>query len=252
MIHARRARARSPRTTRWRWARGDGRDERRAFHFLQGGRSWSSRSARRLPKHNMAANIPAAQDHHPRHQRRRSTSTSATTPIIRCSATRSSCCGSSSRPCKDLLNGTARRAAARAGGDRARARGVARRWPPKHDLRRDADQPVPRDPRVHARRGSGDAIVTHDSGSPRDQICRSIAPAGRALSRLGQVAPARHGARPHHGREARRAGQVLRELHGRCRVRHDRARLRDGGARRHSDPAPSCSTTPPWRSRRRT
>ena len=55
------------------------------------------------------------------------------------------------------------------------------------------------------------------------------------LHGLGQVAPARHRARPRDRRQGRRARQVLRQLHGRRRVRHDRARFRDGGARRHPD-----------------
>ena len=82
-----------------------------------------------------------------------------------------------------------------------------------------------------------DAIVTHDSGSPRDQLLPFYrAGAAARLPRLGQVARARHRARPHHRRQARGARQVLRQLHGRRRLRHDRARLRDRRAHRHPHP----------------
>ncbi len=55
------------------------------------------------------------------------------------------------------------------------------------------------------------------------------------LHGLGQVARARHRAGPDHGRQAGRPRQVLRELHGRRGLRHDRARLRDRRPLRHSD-----------------
>ena len=74
------------------------------------------------------------------------------------------------------------------------------------------------------------AIVTHDSGSPRDQLLpfyRATRP--RGYLGLGQVAPARHRSWSRHRRQGRRAGQVLRQLHGRRGVRHDRPGFRNRG-----------------------
>ena len=82
-----------------------------------------------------------------------------------------------------------------------------------------------------------DAIVTHDSGSPRDQLLpfyRAVPP--RSYLGWGKSHALGTGPRPHHRRQARRSRQVLRQLHGRRRLRHDRARFRDGGALRDPDP----------------
>ena len=126
----------------------------------------------------------------------------------------------------------------RARGARARARGLARRMGADPRLGRGPDDPLPRHRRVHARRWTPrEAIVTHDSGSPRDQLLpfyRAVPP--RSYLGWGKSHALGTGPRPHHRGQARRARQVLRQLHGRRRLRHDRARFRDGGALR--DPHP--------------
>ncbi len=82
----------------------------------------------------------------------------------------------------------------------------------------------------------GDAIVTHDSGSPRDQLLPFyVAKKPRGYIGWGKSHSARHRARPRHRRQGRRARQVLRQLHGRRRIRHDRARFRDRGAQPDPD-----------------
>jgi acetolactate synthase-1/2/3 large subunit len=88
------------------------------------------------------------------------------------------------------------------------------------------------------------AIVTHDSGSPRDEMApfypapvpRSYQGWGKSHALgLGQVPCSGHGAGVDHGRQAGTAGQGDHQLHGRCRLWHGGARLRDGGAGKDSD-----------------
>ena len=80
-------------------------------------------------------------------------------------------------------------------------------------------------------------IITHDSGSPREQLMPFWETTrARLLHGLGQVDPARLRARHHHGRQARRARQALRQRHGRRRHRHDRHGHRDRRAQPHRDP----------------
>ena len=139
-------------------------------------------------------------------------------------------------------------------GDRARC---ARRGWPKWQAKLASDE-RPINPyrviaRVHARRrpeGRHRHARLRQPARPAPAVLQGDAAA--QLHGLGQVAPARHRARPHHRRQGRRTRQVLRQLHGRRRLRHDRPRLRDGGALPASRSAPSCSTTRPWRSRSRT
>ena len=81
-----------------------------------------------------------------------------------------------------------------------------------------------------------EAIVTHNSGSPRERLnpfYRATRP--RGYLGWGKSPSARHRARPGHRRQGRRPRQVLRQLHGRRRLWHDRSRFRDRGALRHPD-----------------
>ena len=80
------------------------------------------------------------------------------------------------------------------------------------------------------------AIVTHDSGSPRDQLLPFYRATRRAVY-LGWGKSHQLGTGPGLGdrRQGRGAGQVLRQLHGRCGVRHDRAGFRNRRALRHAD-----------------
>jgi acetolactate synthase-1/2/3 large subunit len=60
-----------------------------------------------------------------------------------------------------------------------------------------------------------DVIVTHDAGSPRNQLVPFYqAPTPAQLSRLGQVPRTRHRARLDHRRQARRTEKVLCEFMG--------------------------------------
>ena len=87
-------------------------------------------------------------------------------------------------------------------------------------------------------------IMTHDSGSPREQMMPFWeTDRGRLLHGLGQVHAARLRPRHHHGRQARRAEEALRQRDGRRRHRHDRHGHRDRGAQPHRASSPSCSTT---------
>ena len=82
-----------------------------------------------------------------------------------------------------------------------------------------------------------EAIVTHELGQPA-RAAQPLLPGDPAarIYRLGQVAPARHRARPRDRRQGRRTRQVLRQFHGRRGVRDDRPRFRDRGALRDPDP----------------
>ena len=82
----------------------------------------------------------------------------------------------------------------------------------------------------------GNTIITHDAGSPRDQLS-PFWKAGRTivLSRLGQDHPARLRAGAGDGRQAREARQALHQRLGRRRDRLHRHGLRDRGARADSD-----------------
>ena len=80
-------------------------------------------------------------------------------------------------------------------------------------------------------------IITHDAGSPRDQLSPFWADHDAAvLYRLGQDHAARLRARPRHGREARPSRQALHQCLGRRRDRLHRHGFRDRGARADSDP----------------
>ena len=104
------------------------------------------------------------------------------------------------------------------GRGRRRQESLARRMGEASRLRRDADQPVPRDPRPDAHRRprqhhhharlrqparADDAVLGDDRG--------------RLLHGLGQVDPARLRPRHHHGRQAGGTRQALRQYHGRLR-----------------------------------
>ena len=80
-------------------------------------------------------------------------------------------------------------------------------------------------------------IITHDAGSPRDQLSpfwRCTEPLD--LHRLGQDHAARRRPRLCDGRQARQARQALHQRVGRCRDRLHRHGLRGRGARAHPDP----------------
>ena len=80
-------------------------------------------------------------------------------------------------------------------------------------------------------------IITHDAGSPRDQLSpfwRYDDPA--ELHRLGQDHAAGRGPRLRHGRQARQAGQALHQRVGRCGDRLHGHGSRDGRAREDPDP----------------
>ena len=80
-------------------------------------------------------------------------------------------------------------------------------------------------------------IMTHDSGSPREQMMPFWeTTVGGLLHGLGQVHAVRLRPRHHHGRQARRAEQALRQRDGRFRHRHDRHGHRDRGAKPHRHP----------------
>ena len=130
------------------------------------------------------------------------------------------------------------------GRDRGRQEGLARRMGQAFRFRRDADQPVSRDPRPDAHR--------RPRQRHHDPRLRQPARAddavlgdhrGRLLHGLGQVDPARLWARHHHGRQARRAEQALHQRHGRRRHRHDRHGYRNRGAQQDRASSRSCSTT---------
>ena len=92
-------------------------------------------------------------------------------------------------------------------------------------------------------------IITHDAGSPRDQLSPFWRPTTPlVLSRLGQDHPARLRPGARHGRQARQAGQAVHQRVGRCGHRLHGHGFRDGGARAHSRSFPSCSTISRWRS----
>ncbi len=112
------------------------------------------------------------------------------------------------------------------GGDRHKAECLAGALAGQADVRGKTDHAISRHQRVHARGGPGG----RDRHARLRQPSRAVAAvlsrdAATRLSGLGQVAPARHGAGSDDRREGRRAGQILRQLHGRRGVRHDRARL---------------------------
>ena len=79
-------------------------------------------------------------------------------------------------------------------------------------------------------------IITHDAGSPRDQLS-PFWKVGRAvvLYRLGQDHAARLRAWARNGRQAGKTRQALHQRLGRCRDRLHRHGFRDGGARADSD-----------------
>ena len=80
-------------------------------------------------------------------------------------------------------------------------------------------------------------IITHDAGSPRDQLSPFWVDARAAhLYRLGQDDAARLWARPRHGGEARPSGQALHQCLGRRGDRLHRHGFRDRRARADSDP----------------
>ena len=162
----------------------------------------------RLEPHQDAvrARRAARQDHHPFHQRRRRHQQGVSRRPRpgrrrRAGARRADRRG---RPAE----GPGRRQCARLaqGGDRRRQEGLARRMGEAPRFRRDAAQPVPRDPRPDA----------HGRPRQRHHDARFRQPAraddavlgdhrGRLLHGLGQVDPARLWARHHHGRQARGA-----------------------------------------------
>src|SRR5262244_2622763 len=104
-------------------------------------------------------------------------------------------------------------------------------------LERSAHDALPGHRRVHAYGGPAPGYRHARLGEPA-RPAPALLPlrAPAQLPRLGQVARARYGARAHHRGQARRPRQVLRQFHGRRRLRHDRARLRDGRALRDSHP----------------
>ena len=92
-------------------------------------------------------------------------------------------------------------------------------------------------------------IITHDAGSPRDQLSPFWRPTTPlVLYRLGQDHPARLRPGARHGGQARQAGQALHQRVGRCGHRLHGHGFRDGGARAHSRSFRSCSTISRWRS----
>ncbi len=85
------------------------------------------------------------------------------------------------------------------------------------------------------------AIVTHDSGSPRDQLLpfyRATTP--RGYLGWGKSHQLGTGLGFAIGAKVAAPGQVLRQLHGRRGVRHDRPGLRNRRPVRHSASARSC------------
>ena len=143
---------------------------------------------------------------HPQHRRRRPTSTKRSRPSTRCSATRSS----RSACCIEALNDRLQRPAARPHASRSRRTSKSQKdpwlaeWMPHltseakplspyrmiHDLLQVADVP--------------NTIITHDAGSPRDELSpfwKPIAPL--ELHRLGQEHAARLRPRARDGREGR-------------------------------------------------
>ena len=105
------------------------------------------------------------------------------------------------------------------------------------DVRREPDQPLPRDLGADGGRRP-DAHRRHARRRASARSDRAVLAERRAarLSRVGQVHPARHGARPGDGCASRPARPALDQHHGRRGVRHGRDGLRDGGALPHPDP----------------
>ena len=92
-------------------------------------------------------------------------------------------------------------------------------------------------------------IITHDAGSPRDQLSPFWKSAAAAvLYRLGQDHAARLRPGPGDGRQARAARQALHQCLGRCRDRLHRHGFRDRGARAHPDPVDPAEQLLAWRS----
>jgi acetolactate synthase-1/2/3 large subunit len=92
-------------------------------------------------------------------------------------------------------------------------------------------------------------IITHDAGSPRDQLVpfwKSTSPA--RLHRLGQVDPTRLRARPGDGGQAGPPRQAVHQRMGRRGDRLHRDRPRDRRARAHPDPVDSAQQRRRWRS----
>ena len=82
-----------------------------------------------------------------------------------------------------------------------------------------------------------DAIVTHDfRQSARAAAAVLSRDAAARLPGLGQVASTRHRSWADDRRQGGGTRKVLRELHGRRRVRHDRVGFRNGRALRRADP----------------
>jgi len=143
-------------------------------------------------RHGMAASIPAGKTliHATKRRARSQQELRGRPPLL---GTRDSCSGSSSRPSRP-------REAAPPDGKRVRAELERVR---AHGSRVDADARLGGGPdqpyRVIAEFmrtvNPRDAIVTHDSGSPRDQLLRLPGRLPAQLSWLGQVACTRHRAR---------------------------------------------------------
>ena len=77
-------------------------------------------------------------------------------------------------------------------------------------------------------------IVTHESGSPREQVSPFWEARGPAqLHWLGEIHSAGLQPGPGHGRQAGRAGEAGNQLHGRHGLRHGGPGRGNGGARRH-------------------
>ena len=72
-------------------------------------------------------------------------------------------------------------------------------------------------------------IITHDSGSPREQLLPF-------WETTGQVDPAWIRARHHYGRQTRSSEKIVCQRDGRRRNRHDRHGHRDGGSQSHRHP----------------
>ena len=149
-----------------------------------------------LTRHGDGHQHPRGQDAHPRHQRRARPQQELRRRLPASGRRQGSCCVSSSRPSRARGAGPAGREGVRARA-RARARGVARRMDADAWLRRGAHEPLPGHRRVHAHGRSAGGHRHARFGEPA-RSAPALLPGRPAaqLSRLGQVARARHRARP--------------------------------------------------------
>ncbi len=206
-------------------------------HRVHGARGCGAGGRLESDPHAIRPKCPSWQEDHPRHQRRRRHQQGVHGRPGRGRRRRACarCPGRRGWP----PEGQGRRQCARLaqGGGRRRQAGLARGMGQASRFRRDADQPVPRDPRSHAHGGPRQRHHHPRFRQPTRATAAVLGNHGaRLLYGMGQVDPTRLWPRHHHGRQARRAREALRQRDGRCGGGHDRHGYRDRGAQPHRHP----------------